>query len=269
MKQIDFRREKQIDTAEYTSRGNQPKWFRDGFWYKQDYMGYEAMAEVISSRLLELSSVDEYVEYSPILITADGFTRAGCMSNNILRDGESIIPINKLHRLYCGKSLAQAVSEEKSLEDRIKYTVDFVSRVTELSDFGRYLTSLLEFDAVIMNEDRHFNNIAVIYNMKEDKYRYCPIFDNGLSFLSDLKTYPLDSDSYLLMDKPQGKPFERDYEAQAQACRSIYGSSFSLHLKKADLDPCFDELSEYYREDIIARAQNVIYYQLMRCGAVK
>lgn len=47
------------------------------------------------------------------------------------------------------------------------------------------MTLLLEVDAFFLNEDRHFHNIAVIYNDKTEEFRYCPIFDNGGALFSD------------------------------------------------------------------------------------
>ena len=37
----------------HTSKGDQPKWEAGGVWYKADHMGYEALAEVVISHLLE------------------------------------------------------------------------------------------------------------------------------------------------------------------------------------------------------------------------
>ena len=44
---------------------------------------------------------------------------------------------------------------------------------------------MLEIDAFFLNEDRHTNNIAVQYNVADDTYALCPLFDNGLSLLAD------------------------------------------------------------------------------------
>ena len=41
----------------HTSKGDQPKWQCDGNWFKADYMGYEGLAEVVVSELLEFSNV--------------------------------------------------------------------------------------------------------------------------------------------------------------------------------------------------------------------
>ena len=42
--------------------------------------------------------------------------------------------------------------------------VEQVERITEIEGFGKYITAMLEIDAFFVNEDRHTNNIAVIYN---------------------------------------------------------------------------------------------------------
>ena len=34
-----------------SSKGNQSKWKRDNFFIKQDYLGYESIAEIVSHRL--------------------------------------------------------------------------------------------------------------------------------------------------------------------------------------------------------------------------
>ena len=38
-----------------------------------------------------------------------------------------------------------------------------------------------------LNEDRHTNNIAVLYDLEKKEYDYCPYFDMGLSLFADVK----------------------------------------------------------------------------------
>lgn len=52
--------------------------------------------------------------------------------------------------------------------------------LTELDEFPQYLTLLFEIDTLVLNDDRHLNNIAVI--AKDSKFAYCPIFDQGAGF---------------------------------------------------------------------------------------
>lgn len=47
-----------MNTGHFSSKGNQFKWFEDDFWYKADYLGYEALSEFLISRLLQKSNVN-------------------------------------------------------------------------------------------------------------------------------------------------------------------------------------------------------------------
>ena len=63
-------------------------------------------------------------------------------------------------------------------DDKIRITMDFV-RSLNISGADRYLTALIEFDALILNEDRHTNNICFI--RRQDGLHIGPVFDNGCS----------------------------------------------------------------------------------------
>ena len=52
MQVIDFTSADRIMSEGHTSKGDQPKWKQSGNWYKADHMGYEALSEIIVSRLL-------------------------------------------------------------------------------------------------------------------------------------------------------------------------------------------------------------------------
>ena len=82
-------------------------------------------------------------------------------------------------------------------EERLRFLVQQVERMTGLQNFGVYMNKLLTIDAFFLNEDRHMHNIAVLMNGKGD-YAYCPIFDNGAGLLADTTMdYPLDQDDSL------------------------------------------------------------------------
>ena len=51
MQVIDFTSADRIMSEGHTSKGDQPKWKQSGNWYKADHMGYEALSEIIVSRL--------------------------------------------------------------------------------------------------------------------------------------------------------------------------------------------------------------------------
>lgn len=51
-----------------SSKGNQNKWFDGKNWYKEDGLGYEALSEVLVSRLLERTTVETFVRYEKVTI---------------------------------------------------------------------------------------------------------------------------------------------------------------------------------------------------------
>jgi len=70
----------------------------------------------------------------------------------------------------------------RDIQERMKFLVDQISRITGLSDFGTYVCQQLTIDAFFLNEDRHTHNMAVLIDTKGD-YQYCPIFESHYSYL--------------------------------------------------------------------------------------
>lgn len=177
-----------------------------------------------------------------------------------------LLPLEKLHRAYYGVGLAQKLAEIPETEERIQYTVSFVEERTGLADFGAYLSTLLELDAFILNEDRHTNNIAVIRNEKDGTFRLCPIFDNGLALLSDLNDYPLTRDIYECIDAVKAKPFVSDFDEQAEAVSRLFGSRLKFYFTKKQLHQEIQELKDYYANEIVERVEMTILEQMRRYG---
>ncbi len=266
MREIDLTRYQNEPISGHTSKGDQPKWNVGDLWYKADHMGHEGLSEAIVSWMLAHSTVDDFVRYEPLVIHSVDGQYVGCRSRNFRRDDEMLIPLEKLHRAYHGIGLAAKLAQFPEVEDRIRYTVSFVEETTGLSDFGIYLGTLLELDAFILNEDRHTNNIAVIRNEKTGKFRLCPIFDNGLSFLSDLKDYPLDLDLYQCIEAVAAKPFSVDFGEQLEAANRVCKSGLRFRFTKTQLQQALWELAEYYDARIIARVEQVILEQMRKYG---
>ena len=96
MDQVLFDGDGRVITEGHSSKGNQPKWFADGKWYKADHMGYEGLAEVLVSQLLRHSNVTDFILYEPTKITYDGRTVSGSSSPNFLKQDEILIPFERL-----------------------------------------------------------------------------------------------------------------------------------------------------------------------------
>ena len=162
-------------TDSSTSDGTQIKYFYDNKWYKVDRYGFEGEMEALASKILQLSSYDrtKYVTYTPVKINGEN----GCVSDNFLGYNESFVSLYRLHANITGKD-PQTVTSLMEYDEAIEYIIDFVQRYTGLL-IKEYLADVLTLDAFILNEDRHFNNLGIIYD--GEKYRPAPIFDNGKS----------------------------------------------------------------------------------------
>lgn len=160
-----------------TSDGTQDKFFKDDLWFKLDRYGGEGIAETSASIILKESGLDssKFVTYTPCLING----KSGCYSKNFLSEDESFITFYRLYKNVTGKDLAQVCSK-MDYDDAIEYVINFIKQQTNL-DIHEYLANTFALDKVILNEDRHFNNLGIIYT--GTKFKAAPIFDNGKSFL--------------------------------------------------------------------------------------
>jgi hypothetical protein len=250
-----------IESTGHSSKGNQPKWFLNDIWYKADHMGYEGLAEIVVSRLLKKTNIENFVLYYPVKIEFSDYNRSGCFSYNFLKKDEELITIERLHRLYEGVGLSRKLQELNSAKEKIKYTVDFTQNVTGLKDFSSYLTAMLEIDAFFLNEDRHTNNIAFIRNSETKKFRLCPYFDQGLSLLSDLEGFWLDGDTDKHIMRVEAKPFG-SFKTQVSAVRELYGKQLEIKFKPKDVETELCDMKEYYNDNILNRVEYIITKQL-------
>lgn len=248
----------------HTSKGDQPKWFYKQRWFKADHMGYESLSEVLISRLLTRSNAGEFVTYEPVQIQYQDKEYVGCVSDNFKANNEMLIPFERLHRAYKGRGLAEILGGIDTPVERIRYAVNFVEAVTGLTQVGPYLTTLLELDALFLNEDRHTNNLAVLRNEHTMEFRLCPIFDNGLALLSDTNDYPPEDDIYSCIARVHAKPFDRDFLTQVEAAEELYGVQWTPTFCKADVTRELATLSGLYEENILKRVETVLFEQMRR-----
>lgn len=264
VKKIVLDEQQRIHTVSHSSKGDQPKWLQNNLWYKADHMGYEALSEIVISHLLSKSNLEDYVRYEPVVICAGREQIIGCASENFKHSNEQIVPFERLHRAYKGVGLSDALARFPSTAERIQYTVDFVELVTGTDGIGRYLTTMLELDAIFLNEDRHTNNLAVIRNENDLSFRVCPVFDNGLALLSDTRDYPLGEDIYASISRVKAKPFSDSFDEQLIAAESLYGSPLKLSFSKKDIELELCALEEIYPSITIDRVYKILCEQMRK-----
>lgn len=255
-----------IVTIEHSSKGNQLKWEQDGYWYKADAFGFESLAETVVSRMLLRSTLKDFVAYEPVNIIYQDRSYRGCRSRNFRREKEELIPLERLVRAHTSMGLAKELARIADVKQRILYTVELVENVTGIENFGGYLAQMLEMDAFFLNEDRHTNNIALLYDVEEKEYRLCPFYDMGLSLFSDTReAYPLGMDFKICRRNITAKPFSRDFDEQLDAVNELYGYHLKFNLAAGETGSVVKEIAvqvgDVYQKKEIERVEEVLRYQ--------
>ena len=194
-----------------SSKGNQFKIFKNGFWYKGDYLGYEGASEYVVSRLLKHSNVTDFVTYNVCTFEYSNNLVNGCYSKNFKLSGEEEITLENLIQKCSGKT-SDMYLMGLTLREKISKVVDLVQDMTGIENFGEYLTVLLELDKLTLNEDRHFHNI-VLLRRGDGTYHCAPIFDNGAALLSDTYIdYPLECQWLMQFVKLKQSRFQQVFQ---------------------------------------------------------
>ena len=198
-----------------SSKGDQSKWRIGEKWVKQNTRGYEGQAEVLASLVLahSLLQEDDYVKYYPCeIVLPDGKKSMGCYSLDFRGKLQEVT----LERLFeANFTSTDTILNDKSLStgEKFEQMMQQVQNFTAL-DVRLEIARLLAFDALILNEDRHTNNILFIYDPVKNTWKLAPIFDNGLSLLSDEKDYVPGKPLTILKRKVKAKPFNSSFSKQ-------------------------------------------------------
>ncbi|RKI64048.1 XRE family transcriptional regulator [bacterium 1xD42-67] len=98
-------------------------------------------------------------------------------------------------------------------------------------EFGEQLRSMLVFDALIYNEDRHFGNFGLLRDNHTGKIiAPAPIFDNGLSLMAFAGKDDLDSFSHFeTYAKMRTPPYQVSYE---EICHAVMGPVQKAQLRR-------------------------------------
>ncbi len=254
-----------MDSAGHSSKGNQWKWRREDRWYKADHMGYEGLAETVVSRLMAFADGVSYVSYEPVRMEYKGKIYNGCSSRNFLQEDEELVTVEHLFRQYTGKSLSAELGKRNGVKERILYLSGRIEENTGLKGFGIYLQKILAVDAFFLNEDRHTNNLAVIYRPWEKRYRFSPLFDHGLSLLSDTETdFPLGKPLEECLAEVEAKPFSRDFDEQLDAAEELYGCNVKFRFGKKEVENVLEECGIYYSKETVERVREILYGQMRK-----
>ncbi len=238
--------EEYIVTQAGTSEGTQIKYKKGDYWYKKDNRGKEGLAEYLVSKLLTFSGMEQtdYVLYEQGYINGI----PGCRSKNFLGEGEELVTIYRLYYNEFGKDLSQVLAGMDKMEERIEYVLRFVKESCDL-DIRDYLKKVIMLDMIVLNEDRHLNNLAVMF--KEEHFVCAPIFDNGVSLLTANQSvnwkFPVEENVKRVIARPFSGSHEKMYE--------YLGKGFTLDCQS---------VRRWLDEEPYSREKEVLEYQLLR-----
>lgn len=171
-----------------SSEGTQLKFFCDGYWYKQD-VSREGIVEYLVSKLLTFTTLSptDYVLYEYGKING----KSGCRSKSFTSSGKRLITFNQIHLRLTGIRLSDKIEDYNDIDSKIKYVLGFFQTYLNV-DIYPYLQRVFTLDLITLNEDRHFNNLALLIDtadIENPKYTSAPIFDNGKSLLNGCVGY--------------------------------------------------------------------------------
>lgn len=229
-----------------TSEGTQIKYKKGEYWYKKDNRGKEGLAEYLVSRMLTFSDLktSDYILYEPGYIN----DISGCRSLNFLKEGEELVTFYRLYYNEFGKDLSQVLAAKETMEERIEYVIQFIQQSCGL-DVRDYLKKVIMLDMLVLNEDRHLNNLAVIF--QADHFVCAPIFDNGVSLLTANQSvnwnFSVEENVKRVIARPFSGSHERMYE--------YFGKGFSLDCQA---------VYRWLEKEPQSREKEVLEYQLRR-----
>ena len=239
--------------AATSSKGNQEKWYdkETNAWYKLDRIGFEALSEAVASEILrKYSNIEKELGYQIVPYRIDSVDvhkakRNASISPNFLKEGQSIQTAYHILKRVLGSDYQKVLADEKTIPNRLKKIVDTIEAISGLQNFGQYLTLLFEVDALIANEDRHLNNIAIIE--ESGTYQYCPLFDNGEGFMLDNVKYPFDVETKGLMKHLRAKPFQCRFGTLLSAARELYGTQLKITCSAGEIAEVIEAYLEWYQ----------------------
>lgn len=241
-----------------TSKGAQPKYKKDGFYIKQDMQGYEGLSEIIAYRLMKNTNLSNYrhAEYYPLI--SNGIY--GCKSPDFA-NGLAEVTLYRALTQYFSTDLEGIVKYYTEKYDYYRFTyyefiLDSIDSILKY-DAATFLSLLLEFDRLIMNDDRHFNNILFLQN--SDSWE--PIaFDYGAAFCSDLTRFPISTNPIEELDSILAKPFKENFDDQVRLVQNhsrerLRFNGNTVNLEITDLN---------YPENYIQRVKMILEHQMSK-----
>lgn len=156
--------------------GNQKKLWVGNTLIKIDSKHRESKKEVSASVLGEAFGLS-VVQYTRERFILSGREHWGCYCNSYLKQNERVITAYKILN-YFDVNIPQKMSAREYFEIFINCVHNYTG--LDKKHIKMYMLSMLVFDYIIANPDRHLSNIEFIQG--EGYFRFTPLYDHGQSF---------------------------------------------------------------------------------------
>ena len=242
---------------ESSSKGNQKKFYKDGYWIKLDNEKcFEGLAEEFASVFASCIVDFPHVVYNTEVFNYNDDIYNGCYSQNMLTPVTEFISLKRLLRQNNIPLNIFLVNNDAT--EPIERVVNEILNITGINIFS-YLNRLLFFDTLIINEDRHYMNLGVCKT--EGIFSEAPCFDNGSSLFCVNWSYRKKKslDENLASIKSAARPFSKFYDVTNNALLKL--GAKPLYIKYNCLK---DVLNNYHNNIYSVEQQELIKNVLIK-----
>ena len=243
------------------SKGDALKWYQpeQNCYIKANRIDHgreyqDSIAEVIAAQVGALLHID-VVPYTLCRIRLDdGKSILGTLSPNFCHEGETYLSFETMV-----ESMDTPVQWAASAKENYELVIGLFTKLTGL-DARRYLDTMLLFDYLICNEDRHLNNFGILLGDATGAFRFPPLFDNGYA-LGFMQAEHKPVEQYLYSCK--AKPFSTSFSKQLHlVSRLPEGITLPDTIPESVLDdlPLSDSMRAYCMDILCTRLQQIKEY---------
>lgn len=252
-----------------SSKGNQPKYYNNGYWFKVDsYRNHEGLAEEFVSQFLCCIGGINFVTYKAVEVTLeDDYITKGCISQNMYQNTDiSFTSLRSLLDLHNHKR--NITFESEDIMENIKNTIYFIYTTTGI-DTSLYFSQLAYLDSIILNEDRHIMNVGVCYNNRTGRFMPAPIFDNGASLFCTNWTYSQKKslEDNIVSALRTGRPFSKFHMKQVEAFNKL--GCPPLVISKSGVERLLTTYqNQLYDKELVDRVKSTLVTRLRQTEGV-
>lgn len=244
-----------------TSDGMQYKYITNGEFIKKD-TNFEGLIEsFITLFLRSIKYPYKFIEYSPCVISSRFNQKSlGCKSKVYRQGDEDISFLNLLEneKIDYNKILN---SNKLSALEKFNKTTEFMDNKTK-----EELMSMLLIDCLVLNHDRHLNNIRFVLDYQLDTLNLFPAFDFGDSLLQRQYNEINISNKFLIkaIGKEKIKPFTTNPKTQLKMCKEFLGEDKFNEIIPYEISFNVNSLGEVYDFELINLVSRIFIMNLNR-----